>query len=65
MGDSLYGGPGRWQDIDSQPLLLPHPALHAWKLSVDHPTTGERIHAVAPLPESFRALAAALGLPEA
>ena len=65
MGDSLYGGPGRWQDTDSQPLLLPHPALHAWKLSVDHPGTGERIHAVAPLPETFRALAAALGLPEA
>lgn len=64
MGDPLYGGPGRWKDIDGGALLLPHPALHAWKLSVDHPLTGTRIDAVAPIPEAFRTLAAALGLPE-
>lgn len=64
MGDPLYGGPGRWKDVDGGALLLPHPALHAWKLSVDHPVTGARIDAVAPIPEAFRALAAALGLPE-
>ena len=63
MGDPLYGGPGRWQDTLGERLILPHPALHAWKLSVDHPTTGERIEAVAPLPETFLALAASLGLP--
>ncbi len=62
MGDPLYGGPGRWKDVDGGALLLPHPALHAWKLSVDHPVTGARIEAVAPLPEAFLALAAALGL---
>jgi 23S rRNA pseudouridine1911/1915/1917 synthase len=65
LGDPLYGGPGRWKDADGGALLLPHPALHAWKLSVDHPVTGARIDAVAPIPEAFRALAAALGLPEA
>ncbi|MDP1832296.1 MAG: RluA family pseudouridine synthase [Geothrix sp.] len=63
MGDPLYGGPGRWKDVDGLALLLPHPALHAWKLSVDHPVTGVRIHAEAPIPEAFRALAASLGLP--
>ena len=63
MGDPLYGGPGRWKDVDGQALLLPHPALHAWKLSVDHPVTGARIDAEAPLPEAFKALAASLGLP--
>ncbi len=63
MGDPLYGGPGRWKDVDGEALLLPHPALHAWKLSVDHPETGVRIHAEAPIPEAFRALAASLGLP--
>ncbi|GLH74261.1 pseudouridine synthase [Geothrix limicola] len=63
MGDPLYGGPGRWKDVDGQALLLPHPALHAWKLSVDHPLTGARIDAEAPIPEAFRALAASLGLP--
>lgn len=62
MGDPLYGGPGRWKDVDGQALLLPHPALHAWKLSVDHPLTGQRIDAEAPIPEAFRALAASLGL---
>lgn len=63
MGDPLYGGPGKWKDVDGLPLLLPHPALHAWKLSVDHPLTGTRIDAEAPIPDAFRALAAALGLP--
>jgi 23S rRNA pseudouridine1911/1915/1917 synthase len=63
MGDPLYGGPGKWKDVDGQPLLLPHPVLHAWKLSVDHPVTGVRIQAEAPIPEDFRAFAAALGLP--
>jgi 23S rRNA pseudouridine1911/1915/1917 synthase len=63
MGDPLYGGPGRWKDVDGEALLLPHPALHAWKLSVDHPVTGARIDAEAPIPEAFRALAASLGLP--
>ena len=52
-----------WKDVDGEALLLPHPALHAWKLSVDHPETGVRIHAEAPIPEAFRALAASLGLP--
>jgi 23S rRNA pseudouridine1911/1915/1917 synthase len=63
MGDPLYGGPGRWKDVDGQALLLPHPALHAWKLSVDHPVTGARIQAEAPIPDAFRALAHSLGLP--
>jgi len=63
MGDPLYGGPGRWKDVDGQALLLPHPALHAWKLSVDHPVTGARIDAEAPIPAAFKALAASLGLP--
>jgi len=63
LGDPLYGGPGRWKDVDGNPLLLPHPLLHAWKLSVDHPVSGARIDAEAPIPEAFRALALALGLP--
>jgi 23S rRNA pseudouridine1911/1915/1917 synthase len=64
MGDPLYGGPGRWKDVDGGTLLLPHPVLHAWKLSVDQPVTGARIDAVAPIPDIFQALAAALGLPK-
>jgi 23S rRNA pseudouridine1911/1915/1917 synthase len=64
LGDPLYGGPGRWKDVDGEALLLPHPALHAWKLSVDHPESGGRLNAQAPIPEAFRALAISLGLPE-
>ncbi len=64
MGDPLYGGPGRWKDTNGEALLLPHPALHAWKLSVDHPLTGQRINALAPVPAAFLTLAAALGLPD-
>jgi len=64
MGDPLYGGPGRWKDQDGGALLLPHPVLHAWKLSVDHPLTGARIDATAPVPEFFQAMAIALGLPK-
>jgi 23S rRNA pseudouridine1911/1915/1917 synthase len=63
MGDPLYGGPSRWLGTDGQTLLLPHPALHAWKLAVDQPETGARIEAEAPVPGAFRALAEALGLP--
>ena len=62
MGDALYGGPGRWQDTQGQPLTLSHPALHAWKLAVDHPASGDRVQVEAPPPEAFRALAEALGL---
>jgi 23S rRNA pseudouridine1911/1915/1917 synthase len=64
LGDPLYGGPGRWKDVDGAALELPHPALHAWKLAVDHPLSGARIEAQAPLPATFQALAAALGLPD-
>lgn len=62
MGDPLYGGPSRWLGVDGQPLILPHPALHAWKLAVDQPGTGTRIEAVAPIPGAFKTLAEALGL---
>ncbi len=62
LGDGLYGGPMRWQDTDKQPLELPHPFLHAWKLAVDHPLSGERIAVEAPIPDEFRELAERLGL---
>ncbi|MBS1784106.1 MAG: RluA family pseudouridine synthase [Acidobacteria bacterium] len=63
LGDPLYGGAGRWQDARQQPIEAPNPVLHAWKLSVDHPVTGARIDAIAPLPEAFTALLERLELP--
>ncbi len=48
LGDRLYGGggePGR-------------PALHAAKISLRHPVTGERLELVSPLPEDLRRILA-------
>jgi 23S rRNA pseudouridine1911/1915/1917 synthase len=52
VGDATYG------------LAHPFPrqALHAWRLSFPHPTTGKEVTIVAPLPEDMRALARELGL---
>lgn len=35
---------------------LPGQALHAWKLTLEHPITGEKIEAIAPLPDTFNTL---------
>ena len=46
LGDATYGRPARQQDV-------PRVMLHAWKLSIDHPATGERLHFSAPIPAEF------------
>jgi 23S rRNA pseudouridine1911/1915/1917 synthase len=61
LADPVYGartgralpqrGPGR---------SFPRQALHAAELELAHPTTGERLHLRAPLPDDLRALLAAL-----
>lgn len=61
LGDPMYGGPGRWQDADRLPFERPHPALHAWKLALDHPD-GRRLSLEAPLPQDFQALLERLGM---
>jgi 23S rRNA pseudouridine1911/1915/1917 synthase len=46
-----------------EPPALPHidrQALHAWKLGFIHPTAGRRVTYIAPLPDDFTALLAAL-----
>ncbi len=63
LGDPLYGGMTRWQDADKRPILCEHPMLHAWKLELDHPGDGHRIHVTAPLPEPFLALLERLEIP--
>ena len=47
LGDALYGGAGRWHGG----LML-----HAWRLSLAHPVTGERLNLEAPEPDRFRRL---------
>ena len=44
-GDWLYG--------TEDPALISRPALHSWKIVLDHPVTGERLEVSAPLPEDM------------
>ncbi|MGQ9838049.1 MAG: RluA family pseudouridine synthase [Cyanobacteriota bacterium] len=50
VGDPLY------TQSKSSPVKLRGQALHAWKLSLIHPRTGEAIQFTAPLPEEFERL---------
>jgi 23S rRNA pseudouridine1911/1915/1917 synthase len=52
IGDTTYGG--------RQALPAPRQLLHAWKLSLRHPATGQPCAWEAPLPEDFRAVLARL-----
>jgi 23S rRNA pseudouridine1911/1915/1917 synthase len=47
VGDSVYGS-GRSVGVN-----LPGQALHAWRLRLQHPVSGEWIEAIAPLPPAF------------
>ncbi len=57
VGDKIYGSDemifdrftrGELTDGDRRALLLPRHALHAWKLALPHPGTGEMMHLEAP-----------------
>ena len=58
LGDATYGGgvsrlTGHPKLQDLKPLV-PRQLLHAWRLEVTHPRTGERMKWEAALPEDFR-----------
>jgi 23S rRNA pseudouridine1911/1915/1917 synthase len=61
LADVLYGGAKREARLRGQDPVrlaaqaLGRQALHAWRLSFPHPTTGERLHFEAPLPADFEA----------
>lgn len=46
VGDYLYGGDNPW--------LIERQALHAYRLSFNHPVTGQRLHIEAPLPDDIK-----------
>ena len=50
VGDTIYGK-GRSVGVN-----LTGQALHAWRLELQHPVSGELIEAIAPLPEDFLTL---------
>lgn len=64
VGDPLYGGrktitrlPVAWQ---ISVAAFQRPALHAWRLRLQHPTSGERCEWTAPLPPDLELLLAAV-----
>ena len=66
VGDLVYGEP-RWKGIADSALAeacrdFPRQALHAWKLALKHPVTGEGLEIVAPVPEDLEKLMKAAGL---
>jgi 23S rRNA pseudouridine1911/1915/1917 synthase len=66
VGDPVYGEP-RWSQIIDPALAatlaaFPRQALHAWRVSLIHPATGERLLLEAPLPRDFDGLLNASGL---
>ena len=54
VGDTLYGG--------SIHALMPRQALHAERLSFDHPMTGQAMDFLSPLPADFQSLRQAWSL---
>jgi 23S rRNA pseudouridine1911/1915/1917 synthase len=61
LGDPLYGGASGWQSLEGNTVECPHPALHAWKLALDHPGGG-RISVTADLPTAMEGYLRAFGL---
>ncbi|HEX4132235.1 MAG TPA: RluA family pseudouridine synthase [Pirellulales bacterium] len=65
--DRLYGsraritrGELRRRPEEDDTLLIDRQALHAWRLSIDHPRTGERMTFEAPLPNDIERVIEAL-----
>jgi 23S rRNA pseudouridine1911/1915/1917 synthase len=67
VGDTRYGGDASASIRDPQKRkalrAFGRLALHAWRLELDHPATGERVRYESPLPRDFADLLAALRAP--
>ena len=61
VGDRLYGKPALDRRLDPVPARQ---MLHAWKLTLWHPTRGVRMSFVAPVPADMRPYVGALGRTE-
>jgi 23S rRNA pseudouridine1911/1915/1917 synthase len=59
VGDPVYGE-ARWRGFAPQHRALlrdfPRPALHAWRLTLPHPVSGESVSFEAPVPADLRAV---------
>ena len=66
VGDPVYGEP-RWTSIKDVALAsaleaFPRQALHAWRVALTHPASGERLEIEAPVPADLAGLLAASAL---
>jgi 23S rRNA pseudouridine1911/1915/1917 synthase len=57
VGDPIYGKPSKSSALTGRLML------HAWRLSFNHPTTGQRQHFEAPIPLEFSPWTATVTLP--
>lgn len=62
LGDALYGGAMNWLDENKRSFPCPHPMLHAWKLSLNHPGDGRRLDLFAPIPAAYQEVLGLLGI---
>ncbi len=69
VADSLYRGHAEVhladlldsrEHLTENPRLIARQALHAYRLQIDHPRTGERMEFIAPMPQDMERLLAAL-----
>jgi 23S rRNA pseudouridine1911/1915/1917 synthase len=65
VGDQAYAG-RQWRSIEDDALAavcrdFPRQALHAWKLTITHPATGQPMTFEAPIPADLAALLTVLG----
>jgi 23S rRNA pseudouridine1911/1915/1917 synthase len=63
VGDPVYGRRSRDPRVADAATRLARQALHAERLVLDHPVTGNRLELVAPLPADFTRVLDALALP--
>ncbi len=66
VGDRVYGGrlalpKGAGEEVTALLRRFPRQALHAARLSLAHPITGEPLEVISPLPEDLRELLEVLG----
>ncbi len=60
IGDTLYGGPSHLT-VNGEQIKIPRQMLHAARLELTHPATGQRMCWKAPLPEDMRKVTELLG----
>jgi RluA family pseudouridine synthase len=62
-GDALYGGKAQLYPVDTAGSpLVERLCLHAWRLALDHPVTGERLTFTAPEPAELVRMLEGLGM---